>query len=209
MKKIYTVLSLILITASSINAQNDAAAKKILDGVSSTIKNYKAITANFSLTSISSKGKNNGVKSGLVSLKGQKYVMKLNKVEIVCDGSKIYNYDGNKTVTISSVDDAGATLSPQILLSNFYDKDYTYKLISSVGAFHEIQLLPNDKRKNVQKINIFVDKSKNMITKAKVLDKSNNTTELSISNMNTKAVLNDNLFLFNKAKYPADVEILD
>jgi len=209
MKKIYTVLSLILITASSINAQNDAAAKKILDGVSSTIKNYKAITANFSLTSISSKGKNNGVKSGLVSLKGQKYIMKLNKVEIVCDGSKIYNYDGNKTVTISSVDDAGATLSPQILLSNFYDKDYTYKLISSVGAFHEIQLLPNDKRKNVQKINIFVDKSKNMITKAKVLDKSNNTTELSISNMNTKAVLNDNLFLFNKAKYPADVEILD
>jgi len=209
MKKIYTVLSLFLITASSINAQNDAAAKKILDGVSSTIKNYKAITANFSLTSISSKGKNNGVKSGLVSLKGQKYIMKLNKVEIVCDGSKIYNYDGNKTVTISSVDDASATLSPQILLSNFYDKDYTYKLISSVGAFHEIQLLPNDKRKNVQKINIFVDKSKNMITKAKVLDKSNNTTELSISNMNTKAVLNDNLFLFNKAKYPADVEILD
>jgi len=209
MKKIYTVLSLILITASSINAQNDAAAKKILDGVSSTIKNYKAITANFSLTSISSKGKNNGVKSGLVSLKGQKYVMKLNKVEIVCDGSKIYNYDGNKTVTISSVDDAGATLSPQILLSNFYDKDYTYKLISSAGTFHEIQLLPNDKRKNVQRINIFVDKTKNIITKAKVLDKSNNTTELSINNMNTKAVLNDNLFLFNKAKYPADVEILD
>ncbi|MFY7899780.1 MAG: LolA family protein [Chitinophagaceae bacterium] len=209
MKKIYPIFCLFIFTTFSTNAQNDAAAKKILDAVSSTIKNYKAITANFSLKSITSKGKNNGVKNGVVSLKGQRYLMKLNKVEIVCDGSKIYNYDGNKTVTISSVDDASASLSPQILLSNFYDKDYTYKLISSAGAFHEIQLLPNDKRKNVQKINIFVDKTKNVITRAKVLDKSNNITELSISNMNNKAVLADNLFLFNKAKYPADVEILD
>jgi outer membrane lipoprotein-sorting protein len=193
----------------NVNAQNDPAAKKILDGVSAKIKNFKAVTATFSLKSITSKGTNNGVRTGSVSLKGQKYIMKQGKMEIICDGSKIYNYDGNKTITVSGVDDAGATLSPQILLSNFYDKDYTYKLISSVGNFHQIELIPNDKRKNVQKINIFIDKTKNFITKAKILDKSNNTIELTISNTNTGATLNDNLFQFNKAKYPTDVEVLD
>ncbi|MFP5042482.1 LolA family protein [Parasediminibacterium sp. JCM 36343] len=209
MNKIYLIGFVFLTLVSTAKAQNDPAAKKILDGVSAKIKNFKAITATFSLKSITSKGKDNGTKVGSVSLKGQKYVMKQNKVEIICDGAKIYNFDGNKTITVSSVEDAGSTLSPQILLSNFYDKDYTYKLISAAGNFYQIELLPNDKRKNVQKINIYIDKAKSFITKAKVLDKSNNTIELSISNPNTNATLNDNIFQFNKAKYPKDIEVLD
>jgi len=58
-------------------------------------------------------------------------------------------------------------------------------------------------------VNVFIDKSKSMITKARVLDKSNNTIEFSLSNLNTKAVLTDNLFTFIRTKYPADVEVLD
>jgi len=209
MKRILLILIVVLGWLPQSKAQNDKAAKKVLDAVSSKIKTLKAITATFTLQSISSKGKNNGTKVGTVSLMGQKYTMKQNKVEIICDGTKIYNYDGNKTITVTGVNDEGSTLSPQILLSNFYDKDYTYKLISSLGNFHQIELIPIDKRKNVQKINIFIDKEKNFITKAKVLDKSNNTIELTISNTNTNAKLSDNLFQFNKAKYPKDVEILD
>ena len=209
MKNIYLLFIAVLPFVNSVIAQNDPAAKKILDGVSSKIKSLKAISASFSLKSLSSKGVNNGVRNGSVSLKGQKYLMKQGKIEIICDGSKIYNFDGNKTITVSGVDEAGSTLSPQILLSNFYDKDYTYKLITSVGNFHQIELIPTDKRKNVQKINIFIDKTKSFITKAKILDKSNNSVELTISNMNTTIILNDNIFQFNKAKYPTDVEILD
>jgi len=209
MKKIYLLLIAILPFVNSIIAQNDPAAKKILDGVSNKIKSLKTISASFSLKSLSSKGVNNGMRNGSVSLKGQKYLMKQGKIEIICDGSKIYNYDGNKTITVSGVEESGSTLSPQILLSNFYDKDYTYKLITSVGNFHQIELIPIDKRRNVQKINIFIDKAKSFITRAKILDKSNNTVELTISNTNTNINLNDNIFQFNKAKYPADVEILD
>ncbi len=199
----------VLPIVSTLNAQNDPAAKKILDEVSAKIKTFKAVTATFSLKSVSSKGTNNGVRVGSVSIKGQKYIMKQSKVEIICDGSKIYNYDGNKTITVSGVDDAGSTLSPQILLSDFYDKDYTYKLVSSAGNFHQIELIPIDKRKNVKQINIFIDKTKDFITKAKVIDKGNNVTEVTISNTNTSANLSDKVFQFNKDKYPKDVEVLD
>ena len=209
MKNIILLFIAILLCFNLLNAQNDPAAKKILDGVSAKIKSVTAISASFSLKSLSSKGVNNGVRTGSVSLKGQKYLMKQGSIEIICDGKKIYNYDGNKTVTVSGVEDAGSSLSPQILLSNFYDKDYSYKLITSVGNFHQIELIPVDKRKNVKKINIFIDKVKNFITKAKILDKSNNSVELTISNTNTNVQLNDNIFQFNKSKYPADVEILD
>ncbi len=209
MKKAILFL-LISFSISSLSfAQNDPNAKKILDAVSTKVKSFKGITGSFSIKSITSKGKDNGVKTGSVSIKGQKYILKQGKVEIICDAVKIYNYDGSKTVTITPVEESGQTLSPQNLLSNFYDKDFTYKLISTKDNFHEIQLVPNDKRKNFSKVTVFVDKAKSMITKAKILDKSNNTIEFTLNNVNTNAVLADNIFTFNKAHYPANIEVLD
>jgi outer membrane lipoprotein-sorting protein len=48
-----------------------------------------------------------------------------------------------------------------------------------------------------------------MITKAVILDKGNNTVQVDFSNINTNKNLADNLFSFNRARYPKDVEILD
>ncbi len=209
MKQFYAVL-LALVFSNIVIAQNDPNAKKVLDAVSAKVKTFKGISASFVIKSITSKGKDNGSKAGTISIKSQKYLLKQGKTEIICDGAKTYTYDpANKTITVSTIDDANQTLTPQNLLSNFYDKDFTYKLISSEGNFHEIELVPNDKRKNFIKVNVFIDKTKSMIVKARVLDKSNNTIEFSLSNLNTNANLNDNLFTFNRSKYPADVEVLD
>jgi outer membrane lipoprotein-sorting protein len=68
---------------------------------------------------------------------------------------------------------------------------------------------PIDTRKNFQKVNLFVDKAKSTISRARILDKSNNVTELKIQNMNFNSVIPETSFVFNKAKYPKDTEILD
>lgn len=209
MKKIYLPFLTLVLFVNIVFAQNDPNAKKVLDAVSAKVKSFKGISANFSIKSVSSKGKNNAVKAGTIAIKGQKYLLKQGKNEIICDGTNIYNFDGNKTITKSLLEESNQTLSPQNLLSNFYDKDFNYKLISSAGNFNEIEMTPIDKRKSFQKVNIFIDKSKNMITKAKVLDKSNNTLEFVLSNLNTTASLPDASFQFNRAKYPKDAEILD
>ena len=210
MKKIYILLiASLCIVESSIADNNDPNAKKVLDAVSAKFKTFKGITASFTLKSITSKGKDNGTKSGLISLKGQKYILKQGRTEVISDGVKTYNFDGNKTITVSTVEESGQTLSPQNLLSNFYDKDFSYKLISSKGTFHEIELIPNDKKKNFQKVSVFIDKGKEMITKAKIVDKSNNVIEFSLTNLNTNASLPDNIFIFNRSKYPKDAEVLD
>ncbi len=208
-KKIYLPFILALLMCQFAFSQNDPNAKTVLDGVSAKVKGFKGISASFSIKSVSSKGKDNGTKTGSISIKGQKYLLKQGKNEIICDGVTIYNFDGIKTITKSTLEESNQTLSPQNLLSNFYDKDFNYKLISSAGAFHEIEMTPIDKRKSFLKVNIFIDKSKSIITKAKVLDKSNNTIEFILSNLNTNAVLPDAGFLFVRAKYPKDAEILD
>lgn len=190
-------------------AQKDPAAKKVLDAVSAKVKTFKGVKADFSIKSFTSKGKPNGVKTGNIVIKGQKYLLKQGKTEIICDSKTIWNFDGAKTITVSPADENNQTLSPQNLLSNFYDKDFNYKLISSAGNFYEIELTPLDKRKSFKKVNVFVDKTKNMITKALILDQSNNKLEFSLNNLNTTAPIQDNLFTFNKSNYPKDVEILD
>lgn len=208
MKKIYFLLTAIICLQVSF-AQNDVRAKKILDDVSNKIKTYKGISANFTIEIFTSKGKPNGVKSGIIYLKGNKYNLKQGKTEIICDGAKVYNYDGSKTITVASAEESSQTLSPQNLLTNFYDKDFVYKLASSTKSFNEIELVPVDKRKNFQKVSLFIDKSTKMITKAKVVDKSNNVIEFTLSNVKFNAVISDKLFVFNKGKYPKDVEVLD
>lgn len=208
MKKIYSIIAALFLVFNFVQAQ-DAAAKKVLDGVSAKVKGMKGITANFTISSVTSKGKSNGTKSGTISIKGQKYFLKQGKMEVISDGKTVWNYDGSSTITISSASENTNTLSPQNLLSNFYDKDFTYKLISSKGNVHEIEMYPTDKRKNFEKVTVYVDKAQNLITKAKITDKAKNTVQFTMSNLKTNASINDNVFVFNRAKYPKDVEVLD
>jgi hypothetical protein len=48
-----------------------------------------------------------------------------------------------------------------------------------------------------------------MITKAVILDKSYNTLQVSFTNLVSNKAFDNAMFVFNKAKYPKDVEILD
>jgi len=210
MKKIYYLfVALGLLFAGSSNAQNDANAKKILDAVSAKLKGYNGITAGFTLVSKSRTGKVNNNVKGRISIKGNKYYIKQGGTEIFSDGNKTWNYNGNDEVTVTTNDGDNQMLSPQRLLTNFYDKDFTYKLVSSAGGYYEIQMVPNDKRKNFQRVNVFVDKSKMMITKAKVLDKSNNTIEFNLSNINTNASIPENTFVFDAKKYKKKIEVIE
>lgn len=209
MKKIFTGLFLLLTITLSLSAQNDPAAKKVLDAVGAKVKAAKGITANCTLNSFTSKGKSNGSKLITLTMKGEKYFIKQGKTEITCDGVNVYQFDGDKTITKSSVAEGSQTLSPQKLLSGAYDKDFSYKLVSSAGSFYEIEMKPVDSRKNFQKVNLFIEKASSTFSRAKILDKSNNITEVKISNLNLNAPVTDTKFVFNKSKYPKDVEILD
>jgi len=208
MKKIYALLAC-LAWVVTLFSQNDPAAKKVLDAVGAKVKSAKGITASCSLNSFTSKGKPNGTKTISLLMKAEKYLLKQGKTEIVCDGQNVYTYDGDKTITKAAVDETSQTLNPQKLLSGTYDKDFTYKLVSSAGTNFEIEMKPIDARKNFQKINLFIDKVKNTFSKARILDKSNNITELKVLTINLNSAIPESNFIFNKGKYPKDVEILD
>jgi outer membrane lipoprotein-sorting protein len=207
-KKVFLFLALIISVTNYSFAQTNASAKNILDGVSNKLKAYKGITANFSYTTKDRKNVKRGSVDGQISIKGEKYFIKQGSTEIYSDGSKTWNYNGENEVTVSEADDESKSLTPQKLLSDFYDKDFTYNLVSSAGNYYEIAMIPTDKRKNFKQVNVFVDKAKNIITKAKVLDKGDNTIEFSLTNVNTNAAIPDTRFVFDATKHPG-VEVIE
>lgn len=209
MKKIYYIIITLSLIAGSANAQNDPNAKRVLDAVSAKLKTFKGINANFNLISKGGTGRVNNNASGKIYIKGNKYYIKQGATEIFSDGNKTWNYNGNNEVTVTPVDEADNALTPQALLTNFYDNDFTYKLVSSAGSYNQIQLIPIDKRKNYKQLNIYVDKSRMMITKARVQDKNNNTINFTLTNINTTANIPDNTFVFDKKKYKKNIEVIE
>jgi outer membrane lipoprotein carrier protein len=207
MKRLYVLFLMIGLSVAAF-AQKDPAAKKILDNVSSKMKTFKGVTANFTYVTKNKKNVKQGSVAGQISLKGQKYHIKQGSNLIISDGRKTWNYNGENEVTIADVDTDSKTLTPQKLLSDFYDKDFNYKLVSSTGAYNEIQMTPTDKRKNFKQVNVFVDKAKSLITKARIIDKSDNTVEFALTNVNTSVNIPDTKFTFDVKKYPK-IEVIE
>ena len=217
-----TIISLciVLLFAVGSNAQpknmgqSDPAAKKILDAVSAKFKSFKAVQAIFSFKNEDGKGKILGIKKGSLFTKGNKYRVSITGgQDIYCDGSNIWTYDKNSNeVTISKFDPSQNTITPQKLFTNFYDKDYLYKLNGEKKeagkVLQEIELTPFDKTKSFFKVLIWVDKKTQAIYSTKVLEKSGNKYTYTVSSLNGSATVNDTQFVFDKKKYPG-VEVVD
>jgi len=200
---------LAFLTSLTLNAQKDASAKAILDQMGAKVKDSKGILVSIQMVSKNSQGKAMGTKQINLKMKGDKYYLKQGVMEILCDGKTIYNFDGANTISKSSVSESDQTLSPQKLLAGNYDKDFNYSLLAQTNLNATIELIPLDKRKSFQKVTLVVDKVKSALSSASILDKSNNSTLVKVLSINYNAVLADNLFLFNRAKYPKNVEIFD
>jgi outer membrane lipoprotein carrier protein len=206
----------ILITCLGISTcfaqSSDPAAKKILDQASAKIKSYKSIQANFTLQIQDGQGASQGTKKGTVYMKGNKYLVQITGQEIYCDGKTSWTYDKSANeVTVTRVDPASNTLSPQKLISNFYDKDFLYKVNGEqkMGSktVIEIEMTPIDKSQNFHKVYLYVDKKSHMVSSGKMLDKSGNRYIYTINSLNGNANLTDTRFIFDKSKHPGVEEV--
>jgi outer membrane lipoprotein carrier protein len=216
MKKILSVGVLMLAVIFTSIAQppkgmgsNDPDAKKILDAVSAKFKSFKTVQSKFSLKIENSSNKLLASKTGNVFMKGTKYRINVTGQEIFCDGSNVWTVDkAAKEVTISKLDPSNNTITPQKLFTNFYDKDFLYKLNSDAKGIQEIELTPIDKTKPFHKVVVYITKATQTISSTKVFEKAGNRYTYTVSGMNTKSVIADATFVFDQKNYPG-VEVVD
>lgn len=135
-----------------VQAQKDPNAKAILDKVGVKVKLSKGILVKIQLVSKNNKGKALGTKMIQLKMKGEKYILNEGKLEILCDGVSIYNFDGLNTISKSSLAETEQTLSPQKLLSGNYDKDFNFNLLAQNTNSATIELFPIDRKKVSRKL---------------------------------------------------------
>jgi outer membrane lipoprotein carrier protein len=201
------------------NAQNnslgksDPDAKVVLDGLSAKLKSYTAVQSSFTLSVEDAKGAVQGSKTGTIWLKGTKYHIKVaGGQDIFCDGKDVYTYDkSSNEVTITKSDPSSQTLSPEKFFTDFYDKDFLYKLNgeSKVGTrtIQEVELTPTDKTKSFFKALLDIDKTTHTLVSVKWFDKSGNRYSLQITKLNGNAPFTDADLAYNKAKFPGAEEV--
>ncbi|MDE1193255.1 MAG: outer membrane lipoprotein carrier protein LolA [Arachidicoccus sp.] len=206
MKKFISVV-MMFFAAGTILAQSDA--KSILNKVNNNLQSIKGATANFNYSTKDRNNKNLGNITGKIAIKGSKYFIQQGSTQIYSNGRKIWNFNGSDEVNVSDIDNSGSTLSPQKILSgDFINKDFTSKLISNNGSLAVIELTPTDNRKNFSKVNVTVNKTRNLITKAIIFEKGGNTVTFNLSDINTNVTLADSKFAFDPKAHPG-VEVID
>lgn len=146
-------------------------------------------------------------------MKGNKYKVSMDGMEIYSDGRTVWNYDRSANeVTVNSVDVNGNGMTPQKLLTNFYDKDFYYKYNGEkkVGGktMQEIELTPTDKNKPFHKVYLLVDKNGKSISSARFLEKTGGRYSYTITSLKGSASVKDSDFTFDKSKHPG-VEVVD
>ena len=144
-------------------------------------------------------------------MKGTRYRISVTGQEIYCDGTNIWTYDkSSKEVTINKIDPSANSITPQKLFTNFYDKDFLYKLNGKVAingkSMQEVELTPIDKTKAFHKVLVYIDKA--VINTTKIFEKTGNRYTYSVNNMTTNGNIVDATFVFDAKQYPG-VEVVD
>ena len=217
MKRFYATLLVLLIGVITINtnaqATNDPDAKKVLDGVSAKFKTYKTVKSTFTFKTENAAGKTLSSKNGTVWIKGNKYKVTIVGQEIFCDGVNVWNYDkSSNEVTITKFDNSSSGLTPQKMFTNFYDKDFLYKMNGEKKqgskTLQEIELTPTDKTKTYHKVYLYIDKTNKTINTTKVIEKDQTKHSIIVNTFTPNGAIDDKQFVFDVKKYPG-VEIVD
>jgi outer membrane lipoprotein carrier protein len=216
MKRITAFAAMVFLVVSAFSqgslGNNDPAAKKVLDAVSNKFKTFKGVQSTFTLKIEDGNGKVQGQKKGTVYMKGPKYRVNITGQDIYSDGSNVWTYDKTANeVTITQLDPTASGITPQKLFTNFYDKDFLYKLNGEkkegTRLLQEIEMTPVDKTKSFHKVYLLVDKKNQTIYSTKVLEKNGNKYSYTVNTLNGNAPISDAVFTFDKKKYPGVEEV--
>lgn len=217
MKRILSlVLALSVLTASAQNTyigDSDPAAKTILNRVSAKYKSYRTSAADFVFTAENSQGRVLSKKNGRLEAKGDKYRLNLDGDVSFSDGPNMYHYDkAANEVMISRVNPNDNMLTPQKLFTNFYEKDFLFKLNEEVAkggkTIQVVELTPVDKTLPYFKVLLEIEKATSRISSARVFEKNGNRYLYQVTSFTANSQIPDSRFKFDRNQFKG-AEIVD
>lgn len=209
MKHLIVILTVLL--ALPVFAQQKEA-KRVLDQTAANFRKAGGVEAGFTLN-MKTRGQTDGVLSGKLRVKGEKFVLETTGAITWFDGETQWSYlKDSEEVNISNpTEEELQNINPYALLS-IYEKGFSYVLGTTRtyrgSAIYEVRLTATDKSKDIAKLTLFVAKNTYQLLFISAELKNGSRTEISIDNYRGGQTFNDSTFVFDKKRYPR-VEIID
>lgn len=219
MRKIILLL-IACVVFSGLKAQKsklaqDPEAKKILDKLSAKTKSHKSIRIKFSYTIENLREDFSETHKGYAFMKGEKYKLLIPGTEIFSDGKNVWRYlKDAEEITISKPEKEDETISNPAKLFTIYESGFKYKYLGKETVNNEkfdlVDLFPEKPgKKDYSRIRLRINKSMNTISTIKTFGKTGNNFTVNVLEFKPDVQISDNLFTFDKKKYPSDIEIID
>lgn len=209
--KLKVALSLLALAFSTfVYAQQDPAAREILDAMSNKYRKVPAFTADFTYTLENPQENLNEAFQGKITVKGLKYKLALEGQEIINDGETVWTYLAEvNEVTINTFSPGDA----EINLNNIFDlykTGYKYLLVDELtnATIKTVDLVPDDKNLNYFKIRMEIANAGSALNSFKIFDKTGNRYTYTINKFAEQPSLQDKEFTFDVAAHKG-VEVID
>ncbi|MGI4867102.1 MAG: LolA family protein [Janthinobacterium lividum] len=208
----FSLLALAATLALPAAAQQDPKAGKILDAVSAKYTALKSFQASFTQTLENPAAKLKQNINGDVTVSGQKYHLTASGQEVINDGKTTWTYlKSENEVNISESDPANQDMSPAQMYT-MYKKGYKYTYVKSLKdggvASDLIELVPDDRKNDVFKVQIVVGTADKAIHNVKTFKKNGTHTTFTLKNFKPNVPVTASTFSFDKAQHPG-VKVVD
>lgn len=193
-------------------AQYDQKALDVLNAMSAKYKSIPAFKAKFTYTLSNDQEQLNEEFEGDITIKGDKYRLKIGEQEIINNGKTVWTYlaDENE-VNIDNYNPKDGDITPTSVL-NIYKKGYKYlyleEKVEGGIAYDIVDLVPEDKNTQFFKVRLQIAKKDKTLKNWTIFDKNGTKYIYSIKEFDANAKVDDSYFTFDTKKYK-DVEVVD
>ncbi len=211
--KFLVLLTFVIGSLYTMQAQSDAEATALLKKVSAKYKSYATTTTDFTISIHEPEAKTDIVKKGKLFIKGAKFKLQIDEVISFCDGKNIWNYlPKEKQVQVSLYDKNDGSISPEKIFS-IWEKDYMYRIKEKKTlngkAVTVIELSPaTNKSASIFKIDVTVNPATNELLSFLVYEKNGTRTTYTVSTVVPNTVYADTYFIFDPKLYKG-VEVIE
>ncbi|WP_455627982.1 LolA family protein [Parabacteroides chinchillae] len=209
----YLILQLLLLAALigfTCNAQN---ADDILGKAAIAYDKSNGIEAAFTTHTRSEQQNVPESFSGVINMKGEKFMLKTPDMRIWFDGKTQWAYmERNDEVNVTTPSGEELQMTNPVLLLGSYKKGFTplYKGESTAAngkSAYDIELTPR-KKGDIQRVSLQIEKNTYLPVGISVDSKNGVTMTIRISKLRTEVNQPDSYFVFKDADFP-DAEVID
>lgn len=201
------IIPILLLNLLIAHAQVDQKAKAVLDRLSAKTKSYTSYRVNFTFVLNRPEMKAETV-TGILSVKGSKYHLKMAEQEIFCDGKNVTTYQiKTNEAMVQDVEDMDEdAITPQKIFM-MYESGFKIRFVKDATENGKklavVELYPLDpKKKDYSIITLYVDDAAQSMVRAEIKAKNGSKYIYSVTKMEPNLSLGDNVFLFDTKKYP-------